>query len=407
MQGETPELPVPMRILFAHNEYGRPSGEEDAIRTLATLLQSGGHEVQWFLRSSAEIKGFAGKINAFFSGLYSFESARAMRAALRENRPDLVQVQNIFPFLSPSILEVCHEAGVPVVMRCPNYRLFCPNGLHLSHGEICERCLGGREYWCVLRNCESNYFKSVGYALRSAVARLRGTIPRTVSVLVVLSDFAKQRFIQGGIEPERIEILPNVAPVCDLNTDRSERSGDLVTFVGRPSSEKGIEDFLAAARALPHLSFAVAGGGERALKMSYNSPANVKWLGFLTEEQLNLLYARSRLLVFPFRWFEGFPNVLTRAMAMEKPVVASRIGAIPEIVIDRETGLLFEPGNIEELVSCIAELHSDSERCRELGRAGRERALAQYSREEVYAKLVRIYAKAMCEQNFTHRRLAI
>src|SRR5689334_2037375 len=121
-----------MRILLAHNEYGRPSGEEEAIRSVAGLLESSGHKVEWFLRSSAEIKGTRGKIGAFFSGIHNPNWPKEMGRLLASWRPDVVQVQNLYPFLSPSILTACKRHRVPVVMRCPNYRLFCPSGLHLS-----------------------------------------------------------------------------------------------------------------------------------------------------------------------------------------------------------------------------------------------------------------------------------
>lgn len=384
-----------MQYLFAHNEYGRPSGEEEAVRAIASLLQSRGHTMHWLFRSSAEIKSFAGKINAFFSGIYSARGKRDMVAALKQYRPDLVQVQNLYPFLSPSILEACREQGVPVVMRCPNYRIFCPNGLHLSHGEICERCLEGKEYWCVLRNCESDIIKSFGYALRNAVARIRRNILDNVSVFIVLSDFAKRRFAAGGIDAKRIEILPNLMPPVPADIAGRGELGDLITFVGRISPEKGIEDFLAVAKALPQLLFAVAGGTDQMPHLLNSSPSNVQWFGFLKEKELNEVYTRSRMLVFPCRWFEGFPNVVTRAMAMKKPVIASRIGALPEIVEDSRTGFLFEMGNVNDLAYKIERLYRDKTLCLEMGREGRVKALTQYSPEVVYGRLMEIYRKVV------------
>lgn len=381
-----------MRVLIAHNDYGAPSGEEHAILSIASLLESKGHSVSWCRRSSAEIRGLSGQAKAFVSGIYSYVSRRRITGLVVRDRPDLVQVQNLYPFLSPSILGACRKRRVPVVMRCPNYRLFCPNSLHLSHGEICERCLGGKEYWCVLRNCERDYFKSLGYALRTAVARISRSILDNVHVFIVLSEFQKRRFIEGGIPAERIEILPNVVPEVGGQTSEV---GDLITFVGRSSPEKGIEDFVAAARALPELPFAVAGSTDRMPWLVQQGPKNIRWLGFLHEKELNEAYARSRLLVFPFRWFEGFPNVVTRAMAIQKPVLASRIGALPEIIDDGRTGLLFEMGNVENIVARIRELYSDNDRCRAMGEKGRQKALAQYSPDVVYRRLMEIYQKAI------------
>ena len=382
-----------MRILIAHNEYGKPSGEEHAVRAIAGILQSHGHQVNLFLRSSAEIQSTSVKVRAFFSGIYSPKAKREMLATLSESQPDLVQVQNLFPFLSPSILDACRQAGVPVVMRCPNYRLFCPNSLLLSHGKICERCLGGKEYWCVLRNCERSYCKSLGYAVRNAVARISGRILDNVEVFITLSEFQRNRFIDAGLAPDRVEILPNAVPA--VNGAPSDGPGELITFVGRASPEKGIEDFVAAARVLPKFPFAVAGATERMPELVRGSPANLRWLGFLNEQALNDAYRQSRIIVMPSRCFEGFPNVITRAMVMAKPVVASRLGPVPEIVEEGNTGLLFQAGCVEDLAQKITALYSDPPRCCQMGEAGKARALALYSPDIVYERLMQIYSKAL------------
>lgn len=382
-----------MRILLVHNEYGRDSGEEHAVREVARLLEANGHEVDWFLRSSAEIRCLRHEVTAFFTGLHSWGSARRMRRLLSEKRFDVVQLQNLYPFISPAVLWEIRRHGLPIVMRCPNYRIFCPNGLHLSNGEVCERCLGGREWWCILRNCTESRRKSFGYAVRNAWARLSGGITRNVTVFAVLSEFQRKRFISGGIAPERLRILPNVVPFTGCH--ESGQLGHLVTFVGRVSQEKGIEDFVEAARRLPDLPFAVAGRSDGMPGLVENAPSNVRWLGFLGEEALNRLYLESRLLVFPSRWFEGFPNVITRAMALERPVIASRIGALPEIVDDGHSGLLFQPGDVTDLARKISDLHTNPSLCAEFGGNGRDKALTKYSEQAVYSQLLSIYESAI------------
>lgn len=384
-----------MQILFAHNEYGAPSGEEQAVDTISRLLEEKGHAVFRLFRSTRGIEGFGQKARAFFSGVYSLEGRQLMAEALDQHHPDIVQVQNLYPFLSPSIFKPCRRRGVPVVMRCPNYRLFCPSALHLSHGQFCERCLGGKEYWCVLRNCEDDIFKSLGYALRNSIARITRSILDNVSIFIVLSQFQKRRFIEAGIPADRLEILPNMVPqIAGVVT---EEPGDLVTFIGRATPEKGIGDFVAAARKLPHLPFAVAGATDRVPELVAGSPPNIRWLGFLKEKELNELYVRSRVVVLPSRNFEGFPNVITRAMALQRPVLAAGISSVPEIVDDGRTGILFETGNLEDLVTKLRTLHADPARCREMGAAGRAKALSAYSPEVVYKRLMQIYHRALTD----------
>jgi glycosyltransferase involved in cell wall biosynthesis len=393
-----------MKILIGHNDYAQPSGEEYALESLAALLERHGHSVLWLRRSSKEIGGsIVGKTKALFSGLANPWAAREMATTLEEQLPDLALIQNIYPFLSPSILAACQEHAIPVVMRCPNYRLFCPNGLHLSHGQVCERCLGGKEYWCFLRNCLNNPFKSFGYALRNEAARISGRILNNVNTFIVLSEFQKMHFMDQGIPEERLAILPNIAPVVKEHGSHHTQIkpypykslGDLIGFVGRASPEKGIEDFVAAAYALPEFSFAVAGAADRIPHLLANSPKNLKWMGFLRDKELDSFYGQCRIVVLPSLCFEGFPNTANYAMMMRKPVIASRIGAIAEIVEDEKTGLLFEMGNVDELVGKIRDLYHDPERCRTLGNAGRMKAETEYGSEVVYKRLMAIFEKAL------------
>ena len=383
-----------MHVLFVHNDYAQHSGEEHAVETAERVLTEHGHRVSWIRASSAVIPGSAfQKVKAFLSGIYSAGSRRRMEKLLDEERYDLVQVQNLYPFLSPSILGPCRSRGIPVVMRCPNYRLFCPNGLHLSRGRVCERCLGGREWQCALHNCLDDRFKSVGYALRTAFARKTRMIVDNVTVFIVLSQFQKQRFIAGGIPEDRIEILPNIAPkIAESNLGSND--GDIISFVGRVSPEKGIADFLDAARRLPKYRFIVAGSTDAMPEVTKRAPGNVEFKGFLQEAELNDVFHRSRLLVFPSLWFEGFPNVVAQAMAWGKPVIATRIGALPEIVDDGKTGLLLDPERREELAEKIDFLWNRPDLCREMGEAGREKARREYSEEKYYSRLMAIYGKA-------------
>lgn len=383
-----------MRILMVHNDYARPSGEEHACESIARLLEERGHGVTWLRKSSADIPAsLRGRAQAFFSGIYSFRARREMDRLLSGGDFDIVQVQNLYPLLSPSMLPPARTRGVPIVMRCPNYRLFCPIGLFLSNGHLCEKCFTGWEWWCVLKNCAGSLPKSIGYALRNAFARATGMIRDNVTLFIVLSDFQRRRFAAAGIEPGRIEVLPNMAPAQEPAADAGE--GSLVSFVGRISPEKGIGDFLAAARALPEQRFALAGDASPMPEVERDAPPNVTFSGFLSGGKLAEFYGATRILVCCSTCFEGFPNVVVEAMCAGRPVVATRIGALPEIVDDGVTGLLYEPGNVPELVDKLGRLLADPELCREMSAAGRQKALYEYSRDKYYERLMGIYQKAI------------
>jgi glycosyltransferase involved in cell wall biosynthesis len=384
-----------VRVLYVHNDYGSPGGEETAAEGLATLLSDHGHKVFWFRRSSTEIIGSpTGSLKAFWTGLWNPFAARQLSKTLDETTPDLVQVQNIYPLISPSIFRPIKDRGISVVMRCPNYRLFCPNGLHLARGKVCERCLTfGREFWCLLMNCEASLFKSMGYALRNACARVSGSIVRNVDMFIVQTEFQRQKFVEAGIPRSQIGIVP--ALMLWEGREESSKNGNLISFVGRVSPEKGIEDFIGAARLMPGIPFAVAGHGDKMPGIKEKAPANVRWLGFLRSKELRELYIRSRIIVVPSRWYESFPNVVVQAMAHGRPVVAADTGALPNIVQDGETGLLFKAGDPADLAVRLSTLYTNDALCRTLGETGRERALTRYSPQSVYSALMTVYAKAM------------
>lgn len=385
-----------MKILFIHNCYSEntPTGEEHASRELANLLEEHGHEVKWFKRNSDEIREGLGPVKGFFAGIYNPKSAKALSKLLDEYKPDIVLVQNLYPLISTSIFKPIKQRGIPVVMRCPNYRLFCPNGLCLDvKGHVCERCWGkGREWWCVRGNCEGSFFKSVGYALRNCYARVSETILNGVDVFIVQSEFQKKKFIGQGIPEDKIVILPGISP--DVSQPENDILGDWVSFVGRVSSEKGIYEFIEAAMLNPAIPFKVAGNLDKQFSIPRDMPANVEFVGFLKGDALNEFYLKSRIIVVPSKWYEGFPNVILRAMMLGRPVITTNIGAMQSIVETGRDGILVEPGDLYSLSQAIASLYTNIKKCEQFGQAGRRKAEILYSREHIYEELMKIYEQA-------------
>ncbi len=229
-----------MNIALVHNRYAVDSGEETVVENIADLISAHGHDVALFTRSSSEISTMLlGRARAFFSGIFNFSVMKAFRCFLSQSKPDIVHIHNLFPLISPSVLIECRRAHIPVVMSVHNYRLLCPNGLHMPKMDlrICEKCCGGREYWCILKNCEGNLPKSLGYALRSYVARKTQLYRANVSIYVCLTHFQKQHLVSQGYPEDRMVILPNMVPVKDKPDISSP--GDYVGFVGRVSHRKG------------------------------------------------------------------------------------------------------------------------------------------------------------------------
>lgn len=387
---------------MVHNKYGALSGEDVVVTNIVKLLRARGHEVYCFFRNSEEILGsFWLKTKAFFSGIYSFAPKKAIRRMLAEQKPDLVHVNNLFPLISPSVLSDCHRAGLPVVMTVHNYRLICPNGLFMTNGKTCEKCSGGREYWCVLRNCEKSLFKSVGYALRNYVARRRRFYINNVTVYTALTQFQRQRLIQEGYSSDRICVVPNMADVSEMKV--SVELGKYVSYIGRVSPEKGISTFIEAARLCRDIKFKIAGLNVRMPDLSKEALSNLEFCGHLKAGQLDKFYRKSRIIILPSICYETFGLTLAEAALWGKPVICSRIGGLPEIVEDGVTGLLFQPDNAHDLQAKVRYLWERPELCKKMGQAGREKALCEYSAPKYYNNLMATYEKAIQLVKAHHR----
>lgn len=384
-----------MKLLFVHNRYGKRSGEEIMLDRIIALLRQRGHEVGTHFADSAGIAGIAGKLGAAASGIHSARSRKEIAARIAADRPDLVQVQNLYPLISPAVLPVIREVGVPVVMRLSNYRLACPNGLFLSHGEVCQACSGGHEWQCVAKNCEGDLFKSAAYAARNAWARRRGHYRDNVTRYYAQTAFQRDVLVREGYPAERIDVIPNMIDVEDDTP--AWAPGKFVGFVGRLSAEKGIDTLFAAARRTPDIPYRLAGSpGDYAGRKDL--PENVELLGSLDADALTGFYRDAAMIVTPSIWFEGFPGVVIEAMAQSRPVVISDIGGLPELVAGGEAGMLVQPRDDRLLAAAITALWRDEARRKALGEAGFHRVKQEYTSDLYYQRLMATYAQALTEK---------
>jgi glycosyltransferase involved in cell wall biosynthesis len=384
-----------LKIFQVYNEQrSRFGGEPAVVDTTMRVLAQNGHEPRLVMKSSRVLENSVLKrMNAFWSGVYNIRSYYEMRRALAKDRPDIVHVHSVYPMFSPSVLVACRRANVPVVMTVHSHNLTCPTWHHLYKGRVCEDCVGGHEYRCVLKNCRNNILESSAYALRSGVARRFRLFHDNVNVLIVMTPFAKEKLLQAGFREDQVAVVPNPSPARDI--DAIPFAGKYVAFAGRVSQEKGVHTLLAAAAQMPDVPFKVAGDGPVLSEMMAQAPRNAEFLGRLGRDELHELYGGSRIFVVPSVWFEQFPVVVLEAMARGLPVVASRIGGLPEIIEDGITGALFEPGNPESLMQHVRRLWEDPELCQRMGIAGRQKVMREYTEDTYFHNLMAVYQEAI------------
>lgn len=375
-----------MKVLLVHNDYGKYSGEEAVVDKMAGMLGALGHEVaQLRMTTAGARESLSGKIRGFVSGVYCPSGVKAMREALRREKPDVVNVHNLFPFITPAALRECKTAGVPVIMTVHNFRLICPTGLFMRDNRPCEFCLEkGNEWGCVRYNCEHSILKSVGYAARNAVARLQRHYVDCVDCFACITDFQRRKLIAAGFPAEKIVVIPNS---IDGGKEPESSKGDYVAFSGRISGEKGVDLIVEAARRNPGIQFRLA-GAVRDKELVDKLPGNVKLEGYLHDEALNEFYKNARFFVMASKWYEGFPMTILEAANYGKAMIAPDHGGFSEIIGKGPDaiGVLFTPSDADALSDAIARLWASPSESSRLGSAAYRKLRDHYSTEVVSAK---------------------
>jgi glycosyltransferase involved in cell wall biosynthesis len=317
---------------------------------------------------------------------------------LREEKPEIVHVHNTFMMISPSIYSACREANVPVVQTLHNYRLLCPAATLFRKGKVCEECIGGSLWPSVKYGCyRASRLTTAVVATMLTSHRLLGTWERHVTCYVALTEFSRGKFIEGGLPPGKIFVKPNF-----VSPDPFARTGigDYALFVGRLSPEKRVTTVLAAWKRLPpSIPMKVIGGGPDRTQLEAQAAesglTNVQFLGHMPREKTLAAINNARFLVFSSEWYENFPVTIAEAFACCTPVVASNLGAMKEIVSGGRTGLLFSPGDSEDLSQKVEWAWSHPDEMRVMGIEARREYESKYTAEKNYTLLMEIYQRAL------------
>lgn len=388
-----------MRVLSIHNHYQQAGGEDESTALEVSLLRSHGHEVIEYRESNDRIASMS-PLRAAARTVWSLESYRAIRDTVRSARPDLVHIQNFFPLISPSAHYAARREGVPVIQSLRNFRLVCSNGLFLRDGRVCEDCLGrsvplpGVVHACY-RGSRAASTAVAGMLITHRAAR---TWSRVVDRYIALTDFVRCKMVEAGLPADRISVKPNfVSP--DPGMGRSGE-GSYALFIGRLSPEKGLMPLLEAWREIPDLPLRIAGSGPmeevaRAFILHHGLSGRVELLGRQTQDQISELLSDTRVLVLPSVWYETFGRVAVEAFAAGVPVIASRLGAMAEIVEDGVSGLHFAPGDPAELASRVRWALDNPVEWREFGVRARATYEAKYTAERNYQLLMDIYGEVL------------
>lgn len=372
-----------------HNRYRLPGGEERHIEWLHAGLTGLGVESSTLVLDS---NGFAssrlGRVRAGLEMTYRPAGGRAVGMAMAYSKPDVVHFHNIYPLLTPAAVRTAKMAGARVVLTAHNFRLVCPGGTLLRGGEIHDDCVRRSSLVCGLRNSRGRRSESIAYGIALEIQRRFRWLHRWVDTFIVPCVFVRDVLIDGGYPVNKLRVLRNGVP------SQRQRLSDLRygIYVGRLSEEKGIRTLIRAARTVPDIPLMIAGDGPlRALERW--APSNVRFLGCLNANELADLRRRAAFAISPSECYEVCPFSVIEALAAGIPVLATRIGGLPELVEDGMNGVLLEPKQPRQLATAMRRLWDDRPVNELMGERASEAARSELSLDRQLAQLMDLYSE--------------
>jgi glycosyltransferase involved in cell wall biosynthesis len=390
-----------LRVLVLHNRYRseQPSGENNVVDAEVSLLREAGHRVELFERRSDDIAemSVARKALVPLRVPWNPGARSALAEQLRRERPDVVHVHNTFPLLSPSVLNACRNAGVPVVATLHNYTQICPTGTLYRDGATCTACAGKVPFPAVRHGCyRGSSAASVPVALNLLVNRRRWW--STVSQFLCISDAQRRTLIANGMPSDLLTVKYNFVDDTDV---RRAGSGEYLLYLGRLAEEKGVRllmaawDRIASAGGLG-VPLVIAGAGPLTDEVATwaHGRADVRFVGLQDKAGCRALIAKAIAVVVPSQWLETFGLVVVEAMAAGVPSVVAGHSSLAELVDDGVTGLTHTPGDASSLASALGQIVRAPS---SLGHAARARYEQEFTRTVGLANLVTAYHRAIEE----------
>lgn len=386
-----------MRIAFCHNFYQQPGGEDQVFQAESAMMEEHGHDVLRYTRHNDEINDLS-KLSVLKKTFWNGQVYKELLGKFQQFRPDVVHFTNTFPLISPSAYKAARRSGAVVVQSLHNYRLICPGSLLMRNGSVCETCVNKTfALPAIWRKCyRGSMFASAVTVGMNAWHRVMGTSRKYVNRFISLTDFAKQKFIESGFDPDRISVKQNfVRGVSNLAS--LEKNGRAL-FVGRLVNEKGIELLLDAWSRLPRQTpLDIVGDGplREQVESRTKQLSHIKLHGNLDHSQVKEMMRSAMVQIVPSICYETFGLVVIEAFSVGTPAIVTNHGALAELVEDGRTGLRFESGNAAELAQKVDWITREDSQRTEMGSNALAEYELKYTREKNYEILKGIYEETL------------
>ena len=358
-----------MKILMVNKFFYIKGGSETYYFSLKKLLEQNGHEVIDF--SMKDEKNFESKYADFFvdgvdynkkqsifskikSGMkiiYSLEAKKKLEKLIKETKPDIAHLHIFQHQLSLSILDVLKKYNIPIVYTAHDLKMICPNYKMLTNGQVCEKCKGEKYYNCLKNKCiKDSTVKSAIGMIEAYVNKWRKAYDK-IDYIITPSKFYKDKFIEFGIDANKVTHIPNFLTEENIEYDELENQ-DYYLYFGRLSEEKGIMTLIKAVQEAK-VKLKIVGTGplkeEIEKFVNENKLTNIEILGFKSGKELYTIVANSKCVVLPSEWYENGPYSAIEALKLGRPIIGSDLGGIPELIDEGENGYIFRYKNILDL----------------------------------------------------------
>ncbi|MDA8745626.1 glycosyltransferase [Rubripirellula amarantea] len=380
-----------MRILIAHNSHKIAGGEQRVFESETAQLEKAGHEVIRFNPHNDEVDGLNG-LTLASKTIWNRSSARDLSKLVQTHRPDVAHFHNIVPLISPSVFSVAAKHSVPIVWTLHNYRLICPGMLLLRDSKPCELCVSRSvKTPAVIHKCYRNSRTATSAVTTMlTVHQMIGTWDH-IACFVAPSNFAKEKFVQGGLPRDRIVTKSNFVPG---NPQTGSGDGNFFLYVGRLSEEKGVNSLLETwqkHRIQERLIIAGEGPLETDVRHACDNNANIEFVGRQSSAEVQRLMSAATATIVPSVCYETFGLVAAESFAVGTPVLASNLGALAELIRPGENGFTFQPGNPDSLAAAIDQIKTSNPD--ELRMNARQSYEDKYTEERSLAGLLEIYQR--------------
>lgn len=402
-----------MKVLQINNYYYLKGGAERVFFETSKLLEEKGHKVihfsvndvqasksiykRYFIKPYYFDNNFLEKIKSAFRFVYSKEARANLESLINKERPDVAHLHIFYGRLTSSILPIIKKYKIPSVMTVHEFRLLCPVSTFLNNaGEICEKCANGNYFHCILNKCNKGHLSySFVSSLECYMRDFLFNYVEHIDKFIMVSKFILEKHLQYRINlKHKVTHIYNFVDIHRITPNYLK--GDYYLYFGRLSKIKGLLTLIKAWKKFPNLKLKIVGDGDLENTLSQylreNNIDNVELVGYLSGSELSSMITNSKFVIVPSEWYENNPMSIIESQVNGKPVIASRIGGIPEIVRDSVNGFLFESKNIHSLIESINLAESISEaKYRELSHAAREHAETYFDKEIYYEKLIKVY----------------